>query len=91
MAWLLTGVVEPEIDGLNDGSEPFLKHVWDGKGTTKSKTATNGVPATAEESHLPSYSHSQIMLKKALASNLDKRKRAASFLYQLLIVVRKKE
>ncbi|CAM9567665.1 unnamed protein product, partial [Laminaria digitata] len=78
MAWLLAGVVEADVEGLRGGAVPFP--VQGGFG--EQEAISEGDRALV----LDPDSLAQPTMGETLAKNLATRKRAASFLYQLLLM-----
>lgn len=92
MAWLLAGVVEPDTEGVRDASAPILKvHGISEQGISKRGNANRpepwGAGVEGYDGALSADSYARATMEKRLTTNLAKRKRAAAFLYQLLVTV----
>lgn len=90
MAWLLAGVMEP------DSSESFHRSAVGGGGEDEEGLENErATDSSGEESRsgydivAPAYPDTKMAAGEALAQNLATRKRAASFLHQLLVTVRR--
>lgn len=84
MAWLLAGVVEQEGGvPLKEGAES-----GDESGTPIRGRRLGTTTATGYDGDASAASYARSLQKNTLAAAMAKRKRAASFLYELLINVR---
>lgn len=82
MAWLLAGVVEADVEGLRGGTVPFPARGGRADGGFEEQVATS---EGGEELVL---NPTRLTMRETLTKNLATRKRAASFLHQLLLMVR---
>ena len=85
MAWLLAGVVEADVEGLRGGTIPFPAQGGHTDGGFEEQAAPS---SEVDKAGFEPESHARVTIRTTLAKNLATRKRAASFLHQLLIMVR---
>lgn len=82
MAWLLAGVVEADVEGLRGGTVPFPAQGGRADGGFEEQALTS------EEDKGLVLDPTRLTMRETLAKNLATRKRAASFLHQVLLMVR---